>query len=113
MKSDLYVQSVGSDKPLLRLTHTNSGLNCCAAWSPDGREIAFGRCYDNGGAVFVVPALGGPERKLTDVVCPFGYAGTANWTSDGKSLVLADRCVNQTDREASWCSLWRRERSDV
>jgi serine/threonine protein kinase len=93
VKSDLYVQSVGSDKPLLRLTHTDSGFNCCAAWSPDGREIAFARCYDNGGAVFVVPALGGSERKLTDVVCSFGYAGAANWTSDGKSLVLADRCV--------------------
>lgn len=93
VKSDLYIQLVGSDKPLLRLTHTSSGLNCCATWSPDGREIAFGRCFDNGGAVFVVSVLGGPERKLTNVVCPFGYAGNPNWTSDGKSLVLADRCV--------------------
>jgi hypothetical protein len=33
------------------------------------------RSDDSGGGVFVVPALGGAERKLTDVVCPFGNAG--------------------------------------
>ncbi len=39
------------------------------AWSPGGKEIAFGRCDDNGGAVYLVPALGGAERKLTEVAC--------------------------------------------
>jgi Tol biopolymer transport system component/serine/threonine protein kinase len=93
VKSDLYVQLVGGDKPL-RLTHTSSsGPLHSPAWSPDGREIAFARCDDNGGAIFVVPALGGPERKLTDVVCTLGDVGYPNWTSDGKSLVLSDRCV--------------------
>jgi Tol biopolymer transport system component/DNA-binding winged helix-turn-helix (wHTH) protein len=92
VKGDLYVQLVGGEKPL-RLTYTKSGFICCADWSPDGREIAFGRCDDNGGGVFVVPALGGPERKLTDVVCPFGDAGYPKWTANGRSLVLADRCT--------------------
>jgi serine/threonine protein kinase/sugar lactone lactonase YvrE len=92
-KTDLYVQLVGGDKPL-RLTHTiSSGPARSPAWSPDGREIAFARCDDNGGAIFVVPALGGPERKLTDVVCTLGDVGFPNWTADGKSLVLSDRCV--------------------
>jgi serine/threonine protein kinase/Tol biopolymer transport system component len=93
LKSDLYVQLVGGDKPL-RLTHTNSsGPFRSPAWSPDGREIAFGHCDDNGGAIFIVPALGGAERRLTDVVCTLGEVGHPNWTSDGKFLVLADRCV--------------------
>jgi Tol biopolymer transport system component/DNA-binding winged helix-turn-helix (wHTH) protein len=91
-KMDLYVQLVGGDRPL-QLTHTHIGLLCCTNWSPDGREIAFGRCGDDGGGVYVVPALGGPERKLTDVVCPFGIAGDAKWTADGRSLVLADQCT--------------------
>jgi Tol biopolymer transport system component/DNA-binding winged helix-turn-helix (wHTH) protein len=91
-KYELYVQLVGGEKPL-RLTHTRSGMLCCADWSPDGHQIAFGRCDDNGGAIIVVPALGGPERKLTDVVCPYGDAGFPNWTPDGKSLVLVDRCT--------------------
>jgi Tol biopolymer transport system component len=75
VKSVLYVQLVGGDKPL-RLTHTSSsGPSRSPAWSPDGREIAFARCDDNGGAIFVVPALGGQERKLTDVVCTLGDVG--------------------------------------
>jgi Tol biopolymer transport system component/DNA-binding winged helix-turn-helix (wHTH) protein len=91
-KGDLYVQLVGGEKPL-RLTRTQSDYLCCADWSPDGQEIAFGRCADNEGGVYVVPALGGPERKLTDVTCPFGDPGQPKWTGDGKSLVLADSCV--------------------
>jgi DNA-binding winged helix-turn-helix (wHTH) protein len=90
--SELYVQLVGGEKPL-QLTHSQYGFLCCADWSPNGREIAFGRCNDKGGAVFTVPILGGPERKLTDVVCPYGAAGFPKWTPDGKSLVLADRCT--------------------
>jgi hypothetical protein len=73
-KGDLYVQLVGGEKPL-RLTRTQSGHLCCADWSPDRHEIAFGRCTDNEGVVYAVPALGGPERELTDVVCPFGDPG--------------------------------------
>jgi Tol biopolymer transport system component len=92
IKGDLYVQLVGGERPL-RLTHGGGGYICCADWSPDGREIAFGRCDDNGGGVFIVPALGGPERKLTDVTCPFGDAGYPKWIGDGRSLLLADRCV--------------------
>jgi Tol biopolymer transport system component/DNA-binding winged helix-turn-helix (wHTH) protein len=91
-QGDLYVQLVGGDKPL-RLTHSTTGFASYSAWSPDGREIAFGRCDDDGGAVYIVPALGGHERKITEVACPYGNVGSLNWTLDRKSLVLADRCV--------------------
>jgi DNA-binding winged helix-turn-helix (wHTH) protein len=47
-KGDLYVQLVGADGPL-RLTHTQSGYVCCGDWSPDGQQIAFGRCRDDAG----------------------------------------------------------------
>ena len=67
-RGDLYVQLVGGEKAL-RLTRTSSGFVCCADWSPDGQQIVFARCDDSGGGVFSIPALGGSERKLTDVAC--------------------------------------------
>ena len=88
---DLYVQLVGGEKPL-RLTKTTSGSICCADWSPDGQRIAFSRCGDYRGAVFVIPALGGSERKVTDVACLFG-GGEPKWTADGDSLVIMDQCA--------------------
>jgi DNA-binding winged helix-turn-helix (wHTH) protein len=59
-RGDVYVHLIGGERPL-RLTHTKSGFTCCASWSPDMRQVAFGRCDDSGGAVFVVSALGGTE----------------------------------------------------
>ena len=89
---NLYVQLIGGSNPI-QITHDHIGFICCANWSPDGQQIAFGRCDDSGGGVYVVPALGGPERKLTDVVCPYGNAGFPEWTRDGRSMILADRCT--------------------
>lgn len=92
-RGDLYVQFVGGDSQPLRLTHTRSEYLTPPTWSPDGREVAFGRCDDNGGAIYTESALGGPEHRITDVACPYGYVPPFSLTSDGRSLVLADRCV--------------------
>jgi Tol biopolymer transport system component/DNA-binding winged helix-turn-helix (wHTH) protein len=93
-RSDLYVQLVGGEKAL-RLTHTSTGFVCCADWSPDGQRIVFGRFDDGDCGVFIIPALGGEEHKLTDMACPeFGHGNSAiQWTANGKSLVFADRCA--------------------
>jgi Tol biopolymer transport system component/DNA-binding winged helix-turn-helix (wHTH) protein len=108
-RDDLYVQLIGGDQPL-RLTHNTSGYICCAAWSPDGQQIAYGHCDDHGGAVFVIPALGGVERKITEVVCLFGQAGWPRWTADGESLVLADQCTPMGPRGVLRFSLRTGER---
>jgi Tol biopolymer transport system component len=50
------------------------------AWSPDGRHIAFVR----DGTIFLIPPLGGAERKVADV-----QAFDIAWTRDGKSLVVS------------------------
>jgi Tol biopolymer transport system component len=90
-KFDLYVQVMGGEKPL-RLTH-RPGRWMTPAWSPDGRRIAFSRAGKDGRGIYVVPALGGPERRLLDVANDnFDYEENTllSWSPDGKHLVLAN-----------------------
>lgn len=72
------------------------------AWSRDGLRIAFVRRLDQSTvAAFVVPALGGVERKVAEFAPPepgFSYSTSAvsrwlDWTPDSKHLVItgADR----------------------
>ncbi len=59
--ADIYVKLIGAGRPL-RLT-TNPDDDLSPAWSPDGRYIAFFRQSAGGGAYYLVPSLGGPERN--------------------------------------------------
>jgi Tol biopolymer transport system component len=82
---DLYVKVVGSEK-LLRLTH-NPAIRIAPAWAPDGRTIAFARVArerQEGTGVFVIPALGGPERRLSDVARDLRRF--LSWSPDGALL---------------------------
>src|SRR6516225_7211404 len=66
---DIYRKQIGTDKPL-RLT-TDPAKDFSPAWSPDGRSIAFGRLLSPlRSGVFIIPALGGPERKLGETKSP-------------------------------------------
>jgi Tol biopolymer transport system component/DNA-binding winged helix-turn-helix (wHTH) protein len=77
---DLWVKAIDSDAQR-RLTETPFA-ETSAAWSPDGREIAFLRA---GQGVFVISVLGGPERKIADTGSALG------WTPDGRALLVRDR----------------------
>jgi Tol biopolymer transport system component/DNA-binding winged helix-turn-helix (wHTH) protein len=87
---DVYVLRVGSDTPLRR-THLGGSIGF-PAWSPDGRVIAFSRCEGKNGSVYLIPALSGPERKLTNVGCQFNYPSPLAWSEDGSQLLMIDRC---------------------
>jgi len=84
----LYVQLVGAGTPL-RLTNASESDHM-PTWSPDGRFIAFRR----GGhppAYYIIPALGGVERKLADgdlSSMPGGWG--MDWSPDGKYLAVVD-----------------------
>jgi Tol biopolymer transport system component/DNA-binding winged helix-turn-helix (wHTH) protein len=84
-KSDLYVKRLGVDPPL-RLTRTE-GAVCCAAWTSDDRYIAFERCsYPNEG-IFLVPSLGGQERRLRDG----GGCNGLSWSPKEQLLVFSQK----------------------
>jgi eukaryotic-like serine/threonine-protein kinase len=89
---DIYVQMIGSGRPL-RLT-TDPAADFSPAWSPDGRSIAFLRnLQGNRAAVMLVPSLGGPERRLAEVLEPEWWMGGpyVAWTPDGRWLAIVDQ----------------------
>ena len=82
---DIYVKVVGSSAPPLRLTN-QPVRDWAPEWSPDGKSIAFIRSPGPSGAVVLIPALGGPERKLCDT-----KGDSLSWHPDGKRIAIMDR----------------------
>jgi len=90
--ADIYVKLIGAGSPL-RLTNSPAA-EYCPAWSPDGRFIAFIRDAPAGerAAYYVIPALGGAERKIGEAYGQFHYFGRCmDWSLDGEYLIVADR----------------------
>ncbi len=88
---DIYVKLIGTGQPL-RLT-TDPASDSHPAWSPDGRYIAFFRQSVESSGFYLIPALGGPERKVGDVF-PFRTPPSGNsqyYSPDGKFLAVADK----------------------
>jgi eukaryotic-like serine/threonine-protein kinase len=88
---DIYVQQIGAGAPL-RLT-TNPGNDYSPTWSPDGRWIAFLRGEGEGRRheLRLVPPLGGPERKLTEIQARgFLRPVTLAWCPDSDCVVVTD-----------------------
>jgi Tol biopolymer transport system component/DNA-binding winged helix-turn-helix (wHTH) protein len=84
---DLYVKVIGSEN-LLRLTHHPS-KSIDPAWSPDGQRIAFHRISGSDTGIYMVPALGGPERKLLSTHTTF-VGSHISWSPDSKWIAYAD-----------------------
>lgn len=84
---DLYVKSLGSER-LLRLTHQPS-KRITPAWSPDGRSIAFIREEDQRAGIYVIPALGGAERRIVDGPIAVGIYRQISWSPDGRMLAYS------------------------
>jgi Tol biopolymer transport system component/DNA-binding winged helix-turn-helix (wHTH) protein len=90
--SDIYVRLVDGGNWVRLTSHVGDDVN--PVWSPDGRTIAFYRSTNDGDGVFLVPSLGGAERKLTETWANrfgFGMHTWLHWSPGGKWLVLSDK----------------------
>jgi Tol biopolymer transport system component/DNA-binding winged helix-turn-helix (wHTH) protein len=84
-RTDVYVKRIGTERPL-QVTHS-SGFVCCEVWSSDDRYIAFQRCSGENQGIFLVPSLGGPERRLRNTV---GCNGLG-WSPAAPVLVFSEK----------------------
>ena len=86
----LYVKLVGAGKPLQLTDDSRSDED--PAWSPDGRSLAFIRSASHGASeVRAIPALGGAERVIGEIIRPSFCARDLTWSPDGKSVVVGDK----------------------
>jgi Tol biopolymer transport system component/DNA-binding winged helix-turn-helix (wHTH) protein len=76
---DIWVRSVGEGNSV-QVT-SSEAHDWQPNWAPDGLSLVF-RSEREGGGLFVVPSLGGSERKL----CGFGYR--PRWSPDGSQVLF-------------------------
>ncbi|MGC4048907.1 MAG: protein kinase [Paludibaculum sp.] len=85
---DIYIKQVGPGDPV-RLT-TDPADDHSPRWSPDGKWIAFLRQQHGWTAsVYLIPALGGPERKLEGAAVSGFLRGGLDWAPDGQWLLVS------------------------
>jgi Tol biopolymer transport system component/DNA-binding winged helix-turn-helix (wHTH) protein len=89
--NDIYVKLVGSGEPI-RLTMAPE-RDESPEWSPDGGRIAFlRRTRDVQAEIYVIPALGGAERRVASFVLDNSRRlMKLSWSPDGKWVAMGGR----------------------
>jgi Tol biopolymer transport system component/DNA-binding winged helix-turn-helix (wHTH) protein len=90
---DLYVKQIGNEQAV-QLTHHEAEF-LIPAWSPDGRNIAFGMTEKDGSGIYLIPALGGRERRLAELSRDGWQWLVTSWSPDSKWLAFASDSVTE------------------
>lgn len=90
--SGIFVKTIGSPQ-LVQLT--DDPADCCPAWSPNGRLIAFSHFSDGKHVIYAVPAAGGALRKLYSTEAG-SRRGDLDWSPDGNSVAFAAESSQKT-----------------
>lgn len=99
-KFDIFLKVTGSER-LVQITH-HPAEAISLAWSPDGALIAFQRLAASGSGVYLVPALGGAERRLRSTTAqPSGLS----WSPDGKWIAFTDAPVAEAGHQLNLISV--------
>jgi Tol biopolymer transport system component len=83
---DIWVQQIGGGDPV-QVTKSPAH-DWQPDWSPDGKQIVF-RSERDGGGLYVVPALGGHETKVSS----FGYR--PRWSPDGSRILFRSTILRE------------------
>jgi eukaryotic-like serine/threonine-protein kinase len=89
---NLYVKVVGTEESLQLTKQPSFDLN--PVWSPDGRYIAFCRISKDAKGIYIIPALGGAERRVRETLWDekeFWFTGHLSWSPNGKLLAYSER----------------------
>jgi Tol biopolymer transport system component len=86
---DLYVKALDA-REVMRLTHAPAQW-LSPAWSPDGATIAFTRRGGAGTGLYVIPAMGGAERRIADAAFVSDAFMQPAWSPDGRTLAYAEQ----------------------
>jgi hypothetical protein len=100
----IYVALIGGDKPLQLANNEDDSY---PTWSPDGRQIAFVRFGSHKQkTLYVIPALGGSERRVYTVPAPkWEDCNRMDWSPDGNSLIFSEAVEDGTKARLSLLSL--------
>jgi Tol biopolymer transport system component/DNA-binding winged helix-turn-helix (wHTH) protein len=87
--ADLYVKQFGNERTMRLTNHEATFI--VPAWSPDGRTIAFATIGRHGNGIYVVPALGGPERRIAEIFESHNSYQwlLLSWSADGRQVAFA------------------------
>jgi Tol biopolymer transport system component/DNA-binding winged helix-turn-helix (wHTH) protein len=92
----IYVKLIGTEDSLRLTKQASEDFN--PVWSPDGRYIAFCRIQKGETGIYIIPAIGGAERRVReahweeqDFDDVLWLAGRLSWSPDGKLLAFSDR----------------------